>query len=305
MAAHELCGLMCLEGGLPGAYQGLRHLGHPASKVLRCSPRHVRPENLRSSNELARGGRIYSPSGSLSRPARCSGGSWSGSSRQGTGSTMSSQVSGRSLNSCPAWCYRRYGDPNGARSNLHNSSTRFHCALIIPLLGGKAQFWKSLRTSDLSQAQLHSLEEGQRVPCSGSWLRQIPIEGETPEVVGVAISRLIPKRRFPPSQTWRTFLANHVRDLVALDFFTVPTARLRVLFVLVVLAHHRRHVVHFSVTEHPTAPWTAQQIVNAFPDESAPALSPPRPDALPTTTRRVPTSRWTRTHPTPGRLSSP
>jgi len=92
MAAHELCGLMCLEGGLPGAYQGLRHLGHPASKVLRCSPRHVRPENLRSSNELARGGRIYSPSGSLSRPARCSGGSWSGSSRQGTGSTMSSQV---------------------------------------------------------------------------------------------------------------------------------------------------------------------------------------------------------------------
>ncbi len=81
----------------------------------------------------------------------------------------------------------------------------------------------------------------------------------------------MPKRRTPPSQTWRTFLANHVRDLVSLDFFTVPTARLRVLFVLVVLAHHRRHVVHFNVTEHPTAHWTAQQIVDAFPDDSAPS----------------------------------
>ncbi len=85
------------------------------------------------------------------------------------------------------------------------------------------------------------------------------------------VSRLMPKRRTPPSQTWRTFLDNHVRDLVSLDFFTVPTIGLRVLFVLVVLAHHRRRVVHFNVTEHPTAHWTAQQIVNAFPDDSAPS----------------------------------
>jgi putative transposase len=59
--------------------------------------------------------------------------------------------------------------------------------------------------------------------------------------------------------------------LVSTDFFTVPTARLRVLFVLVVLAHYRRRVVHFNVTEHPTAAWTAQHIVNAFPDDAAPA----------------------------------
>ena len=85
------------------------------------------------------------------------------------------------------------------------------------------------------------------------------------------VSRLMPTRRPHPSQTWRTFLANHVRDLVSIDFFTVPTARLRVLFVLVVLAHHRRRVVHFNVTEHPTAVWTAQQIVAAFPDDSAPS----------------------------------
>ena len=71
-------------------------------------------------------------------------------------------------------------------------------------------------------------------------------------------------------QTWRTFLTNHVQDL-SIDFFTVPTAQLRVLFVLVILAHHRRRVLHFNVTEHPTAAWTAQQIVEAFPDDSAPS----------------------------------
>ena len=88
------------------------------------------------------------------------------------------------------------------------------------------------------------------------------------EISERTVSRLMPKHRPRPSQTWRTFLANHVRDLVALDFFTVPTASLRVLFVL---THHRRRVVHFNVTEHPTAAWTAQQIVDAFPNDSAPA----------------------------------
>jgi len=91
------------------------------------------------------------------------------------------------------------------------------------------------------------------------------------DVAERTVSRLMPKRRPVPSQSWRTFLANHARDLVSIDFFTVPTARLRVLFVLVMLAHHRRRVVHFNVTEHPTAAWTAQQIVDAFPDDSAPS----------------------------------
>ena len=91
------------------------------------------------------------------------------------------------------------------------------------------------------------------------------------EVAERTVSRLMPRRPTPPSQTWRTFLTNHVRDLVSIDFFTVPTARLRVLFVLVVLAHHRRRVLHFNVTAHPTAAWTAQQIVDTFPDDTAPA----------------------------------
>jgi hypothetical protein len=72
------------------------------------------------------------------------------------------------------------------------------------------------------------------------------------------VSQLMPKNKKPPSQTWRTFLDNHFRELVSIDFLTVPTATFRVLYVLVVLAHDRRRIVHFDVTGHPTAAWTAQ-----------------------------------------------
>jgi hypothetical protein len=85
-----------------------------------------------------------------------------------------------------------------------------------------------------------------------------------------AVGPLMPARRKPPSQSWRTFLENHLKTLVSLDFFTVPTATFRVLFVLVVLAHDRRRVVHFNVTANPSATWTAQQMVEAFPWDTAP-----------------------------------
>lgn len=85
-----------------------------------------------------------------------------------------------------------------------------------------------------------------------------------------SVSRLLPKKRKPPSQTWKSFLDNHLNELVSIDFFTVPTATFRVLFALVVLAHRRRLVVHFNVTEHPTAAWTAQQVREAFPEDRAP-----------------------------------
>lgn len=90
------------------------------------------------------------------------------------------------------------------------------------------------------------------------------------EVSERTVSRLMPKRSTTPSQTWRTFMDNHVRDLVSIDFFTVPTAQLRVLFVFIVLSHERRRVLHFNITEHPTAAWTAQQIVEAFPEDQTP-----------------------------------
>ena len=78
------------------------------------------------------------------------------------------------------------------------------------------------------------------------------------------------RRQGPPSQTWRTFLANHAQQLVAADFFVVPTVTCRLLFVLVLLAHDRRRVVHVAVTEHPTAAWTVQQFRDAFPWDDLP-----------------------------------
>ena len=90
------------------------------------------------------------------------------------------------------------------------------------------------------------------------------------EVSERTVSRLMPKRRKPPSQSWRAFLANHVNELISIDFFTVPTATFRVLFVLVVLAHHRRRVLQFNVTGHPTALWTGQQIIETFPEDTVP-----------------------------------
>ena len=89
--------------------------------------------------------------------------------------------------------------------------------------------------------------------------------------VQVTVEKYKPKRTGPPSPTWRTFLNQQVRDLVSIDFFIVPTATFRLLFVFIVLAHDRRRIVHFNVTEHPTAQWTAQQIVEAFPFDTAPS----------------------------------
>ena len=86
-----------------------------------------------------------------------------------------------------------------------------------------------------------------------------------------SVTRFMPKKpRNPPSQTWRTFLDNHLGSLASIDFFTVPTATFRVLFVFLVLVHDRRRVVQFNVTEHPGALWTAQQIIEAFPQDTAP-----------------------------------
>jgi putative transposase len=85
------------------------------------------------------------------------------------------------------------------------------------------------------------------------------------EIAQATVSKYVGRPNRPPSQTWRTFLDNHIRSLMSVDFFTVPTVTFKVLFVFVVLAHHRRRVVDCNVTDAPTAAWTAQQIVEAFP----------------------------------------
>jgi len=100
------------------------------------------------------------------------------------------------------------------------------------------------------------------------------------EVSQATVSKYMLQSKKPPSQTWRAFLSNHQDCLAAIDFFTVPTARFRVLYVFIVLSHDRRQVVYFNATEHPTAYWTAQQIVGAFPFDSAPRYLQQDRDAI-------------------------
>ena len=90
------------------------------------------------------------------------------------------------------------------------------------------------------------------------------------EVGEATVSRYMPRRRKPPSHSWRSFLRNHTNDLVSIDFFVVPTATFRILYVFLVLEHERRHIAHFNVTDGPSAQWTGQQLVNAFPNDLAP-----------------------------------
>ena len=90
------------------------------------------------------------------------------------------------------------------------------------------------------------------------------------ELSQATVDKYMGRPRKPPSQTWRTFLDSHLKQLVSTDFFVVPTVNFRILFVFVVLAHHRRRVIQFNVTAHPTSDWTAQEIAEAFPWDTAP-----------------------------------
>ncbi|MEO2175862.1 MAG: integrase, partial [bacterium] len=97
-------------------------------------------------------------------------------------------------------------------------------------------------------------------------LLKLGIEISERSVSGI-IHRNSPK---PSSQTWKTFIKNHMTDMVAVDFLVVPTIRFNMLFVFVVLSHDRRKVIHFNVTANPSVQWTVQQIVEAFPWDTAP-----------------------------------
>jgi putative transposase len=90
------------------------------------------------------------------------------------------------------------------------------------------------------------------------------------ELSHATVAKYMLRRRKPPSQTWHTFLRNPSKDIVGADFFVLPTAFFEVLFVFVILSHDRRRPFHFAITEHPTAEWTARQLLEAFPWNSAP-----------------------------------
>src|SRR5215203_1855630 len=90
------------------------------------------------------------------------------------------------------------------------------------------------------------------------------------DVSQATVAKYVGRRNGPPSQSWRTFLTNHVSQFASIDFFTFATATFRVLFVFVVLSHDRRRIVYLNVTAHPTAAWTAQQLREAWPWDTAP-----------------------------------
>lgn len=115
------------------------------------------------------------------------------------------------------------------------------------------------------------------------------------EVSQTTVAKYLVRPRRPPSQTWRTFLNNHVKELVSTDFFVVPTLSFRVLFVFLVLAHHRRRVIHFNLTAHPTSEWTAQQIAEAFPWDTASRYLPHDRDS-------IYGDRFCQLHPYPGHI---
>ena len=90
------------------------------------------------------------------------------------------------------------------------------------------------------------------------------------DVSDSTVRRYRPLRARPPSQTWSSFLDNHLGDIAAMDFFVVPTVTFRVLYVLLIISHDRRRILHFNVTTSPCAQWTGQQVVEAFPYETKP-----------------------------------
>ena len=96
------------------------------------------------------------------------------------------------------------------------------------------------------------------------------------EVAESTVSKYMIRHRGPPSQTWRTFLRNHADSIAAIDFCVVHTATFDRLFAFIIIGHGRRQLLWFAVTRHPTAEWLAQQIVEAFPWDTAPSLPDPR-----------------------------
>jgi len=90
------------------------------------------------------------------------------------------------------------------------------------------------------------------------------------EVCETTIAKYMVRRPGPPNQTWQTFIRNHMAEIVAIDFFTVPTVTFRTLYVFLILSLDRRRIVHFNVTSNPTADWTSLQLIQAFPFDTAP-----------------------------------
>jgi putative transposase len=90
------------------------------------------------------------------------------------------------------------------------------------------------------------------------------------EVSQATVAKYMVRRVGRLSPTWRSFLRNQAAGIAAIDMFVVMSASFRLLYVMIILAHDRRRIVRFDVTEHPTATWLSQQVTEAFPWDTAP-----------------------------------
>jgi len=128
--------------------------------------------------------------------------------------------------------------------------------------------WKS-KTNPLGRPRLDA-EIRHQNPTWGRRRIQAELALLGHEVAELTVVKYMHRTSHGPSPTWRAFLAAHARDIVAVDFFLVPTLTFRLLFAFVVLRHDRRELLHVHVTDHPSAVWTARQIIETFPEETAP-----------------------------------
>jgi transposase InsO family protein len=90
------------------------------------------------------------------------------------------------------------------------------------------------------------------------------------EISQATVAKYMVRRRGAPSPTWRSFLLNHAAGIAAIDMFVVASVSFRLLYVMIILAHDRRRIIHTAVTEHPTAAWLSRQVTEAFPWDTAP-----------------------------------
>jgi len=92
------------------------------------------------------------------------------------------------------------------------------------------------------------------------------------EVDERTISRYMPRRIAGPDgiERWKAFLRNHIDVIAAMDFLTVPSATFVNIYILVIMSHGRRRILHANVTTHPTEKWVVQQLRNVFNGENDP-----------------------------------
>ena len=90
------------------------------------------------------------------------------------------------------------------------------------------------------------------------------------ETSRATVAKYMVRRRVTLSPTWCSFLFNHAAGIAAIDMFVVASVSFRLLYVMIILAHDRRRIIHTAVTEHPTAAWLSRQVTEAFPWDTAP-----------------------------------